>query len=227
MEGGSLHWLWAPYKLYGSVDLVYGWKAYNGHNGFTAAQAFLNILETLAYLYYAYVFAGAASARAANMTVGGRRGALGLLVGFSAALMTLSKTVLYCEYPSLVLRHHLKKGDRFFFLPGETDRGDMVVLQSRTNTFLVSTTLATIRLPGSSSCGSSPSKPPARVAAAPIDIASNADASYLFQRPVDGHLGIHDVAVGWRHSQWSCRRHLPAKVRVTRLCNLCGTKRAM
>ncbi|KAJ6446791.1 C6 transcription factor [Purpureocillium lavendulum] len=95
MEGGWLHWpLWVPYKLYGEVDHVYGWKAVHARNGFTAAQGFLNAIETA--MYVAYVAAWwAARRRNAEGRLEGRDGALAVLVGFSAAVMTLSKTVLY------------------------------------------------------------------------------------------------------------------------------------
>ena len=114
MPGGKLHWpLWAPYDLYGKVDYIYGWKAYNEHNGFTAAQGLLNIVETAMYLYYLYIFyvygrQSTARGRGApkpayvgflgqQRYVDGRMGALAVLVGYSAAVMTVSKTVLYCE----------------------------------------------------------------------------------------------------------------------------------
>ncbi|KAJ9129405.1 hypothetical protein NKR19_g10386, partial [Coniochaeta hoffmannii] len=47
MPGGSLHWpLWVPYELYGRVDHVYGFKAWDSGMGFTAAQGMLNLVET-------------------------------------------------------------------------------------------------------------------------------------------------------------------------------------
>ncbi|PTB66268.1 hypothetical protein BBK36DRAFT_1097386, partial [Trichoderma citrinoviride] len=99
MPGGSLHYpLWAPYKLYGEVDHIYGWKAFRAGNGFTSAQGLLNAVETLLYLWYvgAWYFAGKRSSSAAGYkVVGGRTGARATLVGFSAAVMTLSKTILY------------------------------------------------------------------------------------------------------------------------------------
>ncbi|CAD6442664.1 ec1ff267-4fad-4561-94dd-26cae9266b09 [Sclerotinia trifoliorum] len=110
MPGGSLHWpIWAPYELYGKVDYIYGWKAYNEHNGFTAAQTFLNVIESAmyySYLYilYAYGKPSAAQGRGAPKNSGflgeqrfvdGKMGALAVLVGYSAAVMTLSKTLLY------------------------------------------------------------------------------------------------------------------------------------
>ncbi|KAM3503239.1 hypothetical protein MY10362_004320 [Beauveria mimosiformis] len=102
MEHGWLHWpFWSPYKLYGEVDHVYGWKAFHAKSGFTAAQGALNAVETVMYLVYAWNFflAKAAAVDVAGVdgkrAVTGRRGAQAVLVGFSAAVMTLSKTILY------------------------------------------------------------------------------------------------------------------------------------
>ncbi|RFU74977.1 c6 transcription factor [Trichoderma arundinaceum] len=97
MPGGSLHWpVWAPYKLYGEVDHIYGFKAFHAGNGFTSAQGLLNAVETLLYLWYLWVwyFRGKVSAEGVRV-VGGRAGARAALVGFSAAVMTFSKTFLY------------------------------------------------------------------------------------------------------------------------------------
>ncbi|KAK3950788.1 hypothetical protein QBC32DRAFT_216516 [Pseudoneurospora amorphoporcata] len=89
MPGGALHYpLWTPYELYGRVDYVYGWKAWNERNGFTAAQGMMNAFETGLYLVYAWGVLGGSKGE-------GRKGATVLLVGFAAAVMTLSKTVLY------------------------------------------------------------------------------------------------------------------------------------
>jgi hypothetical protein len=103
MPGGDLHWpLWTPYALYGEVDLIYGWKAFNAKNGFTAAQGFLNVVETLMYIYYAVVYyqnaVSVSNSSSGKKVVVGRKAGIAVLVAFSAALMTLSKTVLYCEY---------------------------------------------------------------------------------------------------------------------------------
>ncbi|KUJ20944.1 uncharacterized protein LY89DRAFT_681577 [Mollisia scopiformis] len=112
MPGGSLHWpIWAPYELYGQVDYIYGWKAFHANNGFTAAQGFLNIVESLMYVYYlyiVYVFGKQSKAQGRGApkasTIGflgqqrfvdGQKGAIAVLVAFSAAVMTVSKTVLY------------------------------------------------------------------------------------------------------------------------------------
>ena len=113
MPGGKLHWpLYVPYDLYGRVDYIYGWKAFNEKNGFTSAQGLLNIIESLMYIYYLYILyaygkqstkhgRGAPKPAAAGFlgqqrAVEGKMGALAVLVGYSAALMTVSKTVLYC-----------------------------------------------------------------------------------------------------------------------------------
>ncbi|KAL2871144.1 uncharacterized protein BJX67DRAFT_218348 [Aspergillus lucknowensis] len=114
MPGGKWHSpIWSPYELYGTVDYIYGWPAYNAKNGFTAAQAILNLAETAAYLYYLWAVyrygvpatstsrgsskpqQGPRSAFIGGRVVAGRTGAIALLVAFSASVMTLSKTLLY------------------------------------------------------------------------------------------------------------------------------------
>ncbi|OHE91968.1 hypothetical protein CORC01_12756 [Colletotrichum orchidophilum] len=105
MPGGHLHWpLYVPYKLYGEVDHVYGWKAFHAGNGFTSAQGALNAVETLMYLAYYWLYFSrgravesgpAGGGLPMKKVVGGRAGALAIVIGFSAAVMTLSKTVLY------------------------------------------------------------------------------------------------------------------------------------
>ncbi|KAK4225071.1 hypothetical protein QBC38DRAFT_280353 [Podospora fimiseda] len=92
MPSGFLHSpIWTPYALYGQIDYIYGLKAYESHNGFTAAQSALNVIETLGYIYYLVKW----YSQSANSQVKGRDGAKMLLVGYSAAVMTVSKTVLY------------------------------------------------------------------------------------------------------------------------------------
>lgn len=106
--------IWTPYALYGTVDYIYGWPAYNARNGFTAAQTVMNIVETLGYLYYLYIVyahgATVTSGRGAQKqlkkglvwllagekVVAGKTGATALLVAYTASVMTLSKTLLYC-----------------------------------------------------------------------------------------------------------------------------------
>lgn len=113
MEGGWMHYpLWAPYKLYGEVDHVYGWKHYNSGSGFTSAQGALNAIETVMYLYYAYVF----FVKAQKTSVSGRQASGAVLTAFSAAVMTLSKTLLYCKFEKLQPRAQTR--DRVLTRPG-------------------------------------------------------------------------------------------------------------
>ncbi|KAK8082361.1 hypothetical protein PG996_001142 [Apiospora saccharicola] len=101
MEGGALFWpLYVPYKLYGEVDHVYGWKSFNARNGFTAAQGSLNVVETVMYLGYLWLWLTRArevnvAGRGATKVLSGRPAAIAVLLAFTAAIMTLSKTVLY------------------------------------------------------------------------------------------------------------------------------------
>ncbi|KAL0256937.1 hypothetical protein SLS55_007746 [Diplodia seriata] len=117
MPGGWLHApLWAPYALYGSVDHVYGFPAWERGDGFGAAQASLNLVETALYLGYVWVVYARGSGSSGRKdvqpagkeevvvgrTVGGaarvvvgRTAARAVLVAFAASVMTLSKTVLY------------------------------------------------------------------------------------------------------------------------------------
>jgi hypothetical protein len=105
MEGGALYWpFYLPYKLYGEVDLVYGKDAFEAHLGFAAAQSSLNIVETALYLMYAYIYItkgrnvqGKERRDVTTMALTGKPAAMASLLVFSAAIMTLSKTVLYCK----------------------------------------------------------------------------------------------------------------------------------
>lgn len=105
MPGGSLHWpLWVPYALYGEVDHLYGLKHWELQTGFAGAQSLMNVVESLMYLGYVWMWYryGKEVVPGARRAVAGREGAITVLLGFSAAVMTVSKTVLYCEL-SLVL----------------------------------------------------------------------------------------------------------------------------
>ncbi|RFN48702.1 hypothetical protein FIE12Z_7021 [Fusarium flagelliforme] len=95
MPNGYLHWpLYTPYALYGQVDHIYGQKAFERKNGFTGAQTAMNVVETLMYLVYLWKIFRADKVDG-KKKVGGRDGALAVVIGFSAAVMTLSKTALY------------------------------------------------------------------------------------------------------------------------------------
>ena len=100
MAGG---WLsspfYTPYILYGQIDHIYGWQAWNEHNGFTAAQGTLNVVETAGYLGYLWILwrYGEGEGYGRRTLVGGWGGAA-CLFGFALAVMTVSKTVLYGEF---------------------------------------------------------------------------------------------------------------------------------
>jgi hypothetical protein len=102
MTGGKWHSpIYTPYALYATIDYLYGLPAWTRNDGFTGAQGWLNVMETLVYLaYVAIVYSSGQSVGKgvfANKKVVGREGGLATLVGFSAAIMTLSKTILYCK----------------------------------------------------------------------------------------------------------------------------------
>jgi hypothetical protein len=121
MPGGKFHSpIWTPYALYGTIDYIYGWPAYNARNGFTAAQGLLNMVESLGYLFYLavvyqYGTTATSSGRASTKkikkglswllfeekVVPGRIGSLALLVVFGDSIATFSKTVLYCKFVQL------------------------------------------------------------------------------------------------------------------------------
>lgn len=97
MPGGWAHWpIWAPYALYGEVDHIYGFKQWNAGNGFTAAQGWLNAVETAMYLAYFWIwYSSARGVRGGEKRIAGRAGAFAVVLGFAASVMTVSKTVLY------------------------------------------------------------------------------------------------------------------------------------
>ena len=117
MPGNKLHSpIWTPYALYGTIDYIYGWPAFNARNGFTAAQTIMNLVESIGYLWYlcmVYMYGASVAPTTGrpqtkkskkglmwllrdDKVVPGRIGALALLVAYTASAMTLSKTALYC-----------------------------------------------------------------------------------------------------------------------------------
>lgn len=109
MPGGSVHSpIWTPYALYGTIDYIYGWPAWNDGVGFTAAQGALNIAESAMYLYYLNKLRQNGEATEwykvwdpifwqTQTVVRGEGMAKAVLICVSSAVMTVSKTVLYCE----------------------------------------------------------------------------------------------------------------------------------
>jgi hypothetical protein len=114
MLGGKFHSpIWSPYALYGTIDHVYGFPSYDSHDGFTGAQGALNAVETFMYGVYLWIAFSYGVAEVGKMGRGspgilgrrkivGREAGVAVLIGFAVAVMTLSKTVLYCEYISRV-----------------------------------------------------------------------------------------------------------------------------
>ncbi|RDI84511.1 hypothetical protein Vi05172_g5476 [Venturia inaequalis] len=107
MPGGKWHApIWTAYELYGTIDHVYGFPAWDKHEGFAGAQGTLNALETLMYGIYLYIAYSHGVAEVGKMgrgspgilgrrKIAGREAGIAVLIGFSVAVMTLSKTVLY------------------------------------------------------------------------------------------------------------------------------------
>ena len=112
--GGAIAWpLYVPYELYGRVDPVYSIEAYYSGLGWTGAQGLGNIFETLAYVAYAYIvivygrdegraegILGSLGAIGRRRRVDGFWGAVASLVGYTTFMVTITKSVLYCEYGS-------------------------------------------------------------------------------------------------------------------------------
>lgn len=96
---------WKGYGLYGAVDYVYGWPAFQLNGGFKAAQLSLNVLETLGYLVYLGVIWREGGRDRKKPGLQGRLGArvdggwaaVAVLAGFTFSVMTLTTTVLYGE----------------------------------------------------------------------------------------------------------------------------------
>lgn len=114
MKGGALQWpIWKPYEIYAAIDHVYGQPGWDNKDGFGGAQGVLNAVELVLYGLYAMIIYNHSRPAAAGTGLqvgkgvgawfaGGRkvRGTVGnraLIIGFAAAIMTLSKTVLYCK----------------------------------------------------------------------------------------------------------------------------------
>jgi hypothetical protein len=112
MAGGALQWpLWVPYEVYASIDYVYGWPAWEAGEGFAAAQGWLNVVEVVLYGLYLMILYNHGRSAAGGRGVQWDKGVEGLfaggrkvegaaagravVMGFAAAVMTTSKTLLY------------------------------------------------------------------------------------------------------------------------------------
>jgi len=112
MPGGRLHApFFSPYEWYGTVDYNYGWPAWHAGLGFTAAQSTLNVIEVLLSIFYLWIVFANGKVRKGDVKTlkwfawdEKRVEAAGLAVlsCWAGALLTASKTVLYCELPPLL-----------------------------------------------------------------------------------------------------------------------------
>jgi hypothetical protein len=113
-EGGALQWpIWKPYEIYAAIDKVYSRSAWDEQQGFGGAQGVLNAIELVMYGLYVMILynhgvkapagtgvqlsSGVSAWFAGGVKVRGAAGNRALIIGFAASVMTLSKTVLYCE----------------------------------------------------------------------------------------------------------------------------------
>ena len=112
--GGALQWpIWKPYEIYASIDKVYSREAWDANQGFGGAQGVLNAVELVLYGLYIMILwnHGKKAAAGTGVQVGqglgawfaggvkirGEVGNRALVLGFTASVMTVSKTVLYCK----------------------------------------------------------------------------------------------------------------------------------
>ncbi|KAF1994722.1 hypothetical protein P154DRAFT_526888 [Amniculicola lignicola CBS 123094] len=111
-KGGALQWpIWKPYEVYAALDYVYSPLAWEKNDGFGGAQGAINGIEVVLYGLYLRILLNhglpnkggrglQAGEGVKGWLSGGRRveGKIGnraVIIGFAAAVMTLSKTVLY------------------------------------------------------------------------------------------------------------------------------------
>jgi len=100
--------IWKPYITYAAVDRVYSSQAWEENNGFAGAQCFMNLVESGLYVWYLWLVSRNGRVQrpaeggwkllgwyGQTRTVGGRAGALAVVIGAISGAMTASKTVLY------------------------------------------------------------------------------------------------------------------------------------
>ncbi|WVQ95876.1 hypothetical protein IAU59_002975 [Kwoniella sp. CBS 9459] len=94
---GDLAWIWAPYNMvpYSMVDHLYGQHAVDSGDGFTNAQALMNVIEVMLAIEYLYLRHTSPRVSRKTPNPAHHYHAHAPLVGFAGALMTLSKTALY------------------------------------------------------------------------------------------------------------------------------------
>ncbi|GFZ49864.1 LOW QUALITY PROTEIN: hypothetical protein JCM24511_07267 [Saitozyma sp. JCM 24511] len=102
MPGGDLEWIWAPYKGVGKgaemsqIDYIYGLPALESGDGYTNAQALMNLLEAMLNVEYLYLrHASSRTTRSTTMSKDYGYHGHAPIVGFATVTMTWSKTALY------------------------------------------------------------------------------------------------------------------------------------
>jgi hypothetical protein len=114
MPGGKYHEpIWKPYGLYSTVDYVYGFKALEEENGWTAAQVSsaeamtssrgvdaslqgcFNVMETIAYLVYLYLVYAYGQAEATQGRGAPDKSAMGPLYRLSESRTLTGKVAAY------------------------------------------------------------------------------------------------------------------------------------
>jgi hypothetical protein len=113
--GGALHSLlgplWTPWDIYQKVDYVYSKPIFDERDGWPGAQALFNLIETSCYVWYmssvARYSVGQSDKTAdlmdwqllfARKSIKGRRGIAMAMVLFTASMVTVVKTLLYCTF---------------------------------------------------------------------------------------------------------------------------------
>ena len=112
-KGGRLAWIWPGYAWQETIDLTYSWKAYRARLPWAATQSLMNYVEAAGYIAYLGLLVLYAKERPVKgrarrdvpvweklwngYTVGGEMGGIAVLLGFALAVMTLSKTIIYCK----------------------------------------------------------------------------------------------------------------------------------
>ncbi|GAA5822991.1 hypothetical protein JCM5353_007845 [Sporobolomyces roseus] len=79
--GGDLHHFWSPYAMYEKVDLVYSPSYFARKEGFTSAQTYMNVIESILNVGF--------------LVASSQKSPVAILIGFSAVVMTAAKTILY------------------------------------------------------------------------------------------------------------------------------------
>ena len=92
--------IWIPVAKYAAVDGIYGEEAWAAGEGWTAAQGVINVTEVSLYLVYFWIVQ---SRGRKERKVKGRDAGLACVIGLIAGTMTLTKSVLYCEFDECLL----------------------------------------------------------------------------------------------------------------------------